>query len=65
MYWALNSSRHYDAHGQLVPKGVAMKPDEWSEMRMANARMRTAIPIDERFASPGDSFVSCPGAVSV
>lgn len=33
-----------------------MKPSEWAEMNMANARMRTAVPIDTRFASDGDYF---------
>lgn len=36
-----------------------MRPDEWSELRMANARMRTAVKIDAaHYESQGDFFVS-------
>ncbi|CAD6582759.1 MAG: hypothetical protein TREMPRED_003380 [Tremellales sp. Tagirdzhanova-0007] len=51
LYWVLNN--HVHPH---VPKQAFMRPNEWSEMRMANARMRRAQPIDPRYGSPYDTF---------
>lgn len=57
LYWVLNNSVDRDAQGRIKPKPQVMKPDEFSGLRMANARMRTAVPIDKSFASDTDYFV--------
>lgn len=58
LYWVLNNHINLDANGNHKPAtGGKMRPDEWSEMRMANARMKTAVKIDSaRYESEGDYF---------
>ncbi|KAI5480926.1 hypothetical protein MNV49_006736 [Pseudohyphozyma bogoriensis] len=58
LYWVLNNSIDLDANGVVKPKPNVMKPDQWSELRMANKRMKSAIPIDPRFNSNGDYFLA-------
>lgn len=54
LYWILNNSQ-VDGNG---PRSPVLKPGGLSAISAARTRIRTAKPIDSRYASDGDVFVS-------